>query len=160
MRRLLSLFAATSLALLVCCTCVHAQAPVKPAANGAVISATSSGQGVAGSDRKAVPATNGISKGLSDAPSDHKGSGTIPTTDGPTLPLGDGIGKPAPLTPPADAVVHVHEARIQTEQDKANAAKSMEEYNRLKATQPTKDIDGLRAPQPNDAVDPNHGNNQ
>jgi hypothetical protein len=66
-----------------------------------------------------------------------------------------GIGKPAPMDPPAKAVVQTPEPRVLTEQDKANAAKSMAEYQKAvsNGVKPA-ESQAIRPKQPHDAVDP------
>lgn len=70
-----------------------------------------------------------------------------------------GIGKPAPLNPPAVVAVQTPAPYVATEVEKANAAKSMEEYNRTQAGgQLPRETSTERIPQPNDATDPRQSN--
>jgi hypothetical protein len=71
-----------------------------------------------------------------------------------------GIGKPAPIEAPKVAVVQTHEPRVLTEEDKANAAKSMEQHEKsMKGVKPEA-TETARPSQPNDAVDPGLGKPQ
>ena len=65
-----------------------------------------------------------------------------------------GIGKPAPATPPTEAVVQSPVERVLTPEDKANAAKSMEAYEKQLKSAPATPSRTVRPPSPSDAVAP------
>ena len=132
--------------------------PTSKSVDGIIV--TSPNRDAAGRPINASPSPIGITKVATDASSDLNMSFRIPSDSTAALPLGNGIGKPAPLSPPSIPVVHLNEPRVLTEQDKANAAESMEEYHRMKASHPTKEGVQLRVPQPNDATDPKNRSNQ